>query len=165
MSTNRPTRDSISIEETPFSNMRMIAAIVEVLERKGWCTKQDLYDIITEFRCKSACARIPETAFPQAYLLAETENEIIDGIMEVLNENRLTLHQSVSVLERLARMIGDMAARGKGDDTRARMRWRDHGMQTGGPPPRFTPESIPIHTSLSNDPLPSQSRESVSLAK
>jgi hypothetical protein len=26
-----------------------IAAIVEVLERKGLCTKQDLYDIITEF--------------------------------------------------------------------------------------------------------------------
>ena len=27
-----------------------IAAIVEVLERKGLCTKQDLYDIITELR-------------------------------------------------------------------------------------------------------------------
>lgn len=26
-----------------------LAAIVEALERKGLCTKQDLYDIITEF--------------------------------------------------------------------------------------------------------------------
>jgi hypothetical protein len=30
-----------------------IAAMVEVLERKGLCTKQDLYDIITEFRRKN----------------------------------------------------------------------------------------------------------------
>ena len=32
--------------------MGEIAAIVEVLDRKGLCTKQHLYDIITEFRRK-----------------------------------------------------------------------------------------------------------------
>jgi hypothetical protein len=50
MSTDRPKRDAMSIEESTISNMWEIAAIVEVLERKGLCTKQDLYDIITEFR-------------------------------------------------------------------------------------------------------------------
>ena len=50
MSTDRPKRDAMSIEEATVSNMWEIAAIVEVLERKGLCTKQDLYDIITEFR-------------------------------------------------------------------------------------------------------------------
>jgi hypothetical protein len=35
MNTQRPTRDSMSIEETTISNMWDIAAIVEVLERKG----------------------------------------------------------------------------------------------------------------------------------
>ena len=30
-----------------------IFAIVELLERKGLCTKQDLYDIIPEFRRKN----------------------------------------------------------------------------------------------------------------
>ena len=33
-------------------NMWEIFAIVELLERKGLCTKQDLYDIIAEFRRK-----------------------------------------------------------------------------------------------------------------
>jgi hypothetical protein len=39
----------MSVEEATVSNMWEIAAIVEVLVRKGLCTKQDLYDIITEF--------------------------------------------------------------------------------------------------------------------
>ena len=63
MSDNRSKRDSMSLEEATVSNMWGIAAIVEVLERKGLCTKQDLYDIITEFRCKNLRAKIPETAF------------------------------------------------------------------------------------------------------
>ena len=42
MSEDRPKRASMSIEEATVSNMWEIAAIVEVLERKGLCTKQDL---------------------------------------------------------------------------------------------------------------------------
>ena len=57
MSDNRPTRDSMCIEEATISNMWEIAAIVEVLERKGLCTKQDLYDII------NSAARIPVCVF------------------------------------------------------------------------------------------------------
>jgi hypothetical protein len=59
----------MSIEEATVSNMWEIAAIVEVLERKGLCTKQDLYDINTELRRENPRARIPETAFPEPYLL------------------------------------------------------------------------------------------------
>jgi hypothetical protein len=40
----------MSLEEAAVSNMWEIAAIVEVLERKGLCTKQDLSNIITGFR-------------------------------------------------------------------------------------------------------------------
>jgi len=36
----------MSIEEATVYNIWKIAAIVEELERKGLCTKQDLYDII-----------------------------------------------------------------------------------------------------------------------
>jgi hypothetical protein len=71
-------RDSMSIEEATVSNMWEIAAIVEVLERKGLCTKQDLYDIITKVRRTNPRASIPETAFPEPYLLTETENTIIE---------------------------------------------------------------------------------------
>jgi hypothetical protein len=50
MSNDRPKHDSMSIEEATVSNMWEIAAIVEVPERKGLCTKQARYDIIAEFR-------------------------------------------------------------------------------------------------------------------
>jgi len=39
----------MAIVEATISNMWEIAAIVELLERKGLCAKQDLHDIITEF--------------------------------------------------------------------------------------------------------------------
>jgi hypothetical protein len=41
-----------------------IAALVELLEKKGLCTKQDLYDIIGELRNENPKARLPETVFP-----------------------------------------------------------------------------------------------------
>ena len=89
----------MTIEEATISNMWEIAAIVELLERKGLCTKHDLYDIITEFRRKNPLASIPETAFPEPYLLTETENAIIDDILEPLNKHGLTSHQTMNLLE------------------------------------------------------------------
>ena len=83
MSNDRQKRDSMSFEGTTVSNMWEIAAIVEVLERKGLCTKHDRYNIITEFRRKNSRTSIPETAFPEPYLLTETKNTIIDDILRV----------------------------------------------------------------------------------
>ena len=85
MSTDRPKHETMSIEEVTVSNMWEIAAIVEVLERKGLCTKQDLHDILTEDRNKNPRAKIPETAIPEPYFLTETENTIIDDILGLLN--------------------------------------------------------------------------------
>jgi hypothetical protein len=64
---DRSKRESIPLEEATVSDMWEIAAIVEVLERKGLCAKQDLYDIITEF-----LARIPAPAFLQPPSLSHT---------------------------------------------------------------------------------------------
>ena len=114
MSDDRPKRETMSIEEATISNMWEIAAIVEVLERKGLCSKEDLYDIISEFRRKNPRATIPETAFPGPDLLTETENTIIDDILALLNKHGLTSHQSQSLLERLGRIIemGQRVAKG-----------------------------------------------------
>ena len=114
MSDDRPKRDTMSLEEATVSNMWEIAAIVDVLERKGLCKKEDLYDIISEFRRKSPRARIPETVFPEPDLLTEAENNIIDDILALLNKNGLTPPQSLILLERLGRMIemGQRVAKG-----------------------------------------------------
>jgi hypothetical protein len=105
VSNDRPKRKSMSIEEATPSNMWEIAAIMEVPERKGLCAKNDLYDIFTEFRRKNPCVSIPETAFLEPDLLTETENSIIDGILELLNNHWLTPHQPQNLLERLGRII------------------------------------------------------------
>jgi hypothetical protein len=47
MSDDSPKRETMSLGEATISNMWEIAAIVEMLERKGLCTKHDLYDPIT----------------------------------------------------------------------------------------------------------------------
>lgn len=65
MSDQRPPTRHHVLEEATISNMWEIGAIVEFLERKGLCGKQDLYDIITELRKKNPRPKIPETAFPE----------------------------------------------------------------------------------------------------
>ena len=114
MSTDRPKRESMSLEEATISNMWEIAALVEVLERKGLCSKQDLFDIITELRQKNPRAKIPETAFPEPYLLSQTEEKVIDDLLAVLNQHGLTSQQSQNLLERLGRIIemGQRLAKG-----------------------------------------------------
>ena len=113
MSDPRSTHDSMSFEEATISTMWEIAHIVEVLERKGLCTKHDLYDIIPEFRRKHPKASIPETAFPEPYLLTDTENTIIDDRLALLNKHGLTSHQSMNLLERSGGIIeiGQRAAK------------------------------------------------------
>lgn len=95
----------MSIEEATVSNLREIAAIVKALERKGRCTKQGLYEIITGFRRTIPRASIPEMAFPEPYLLTEIENRIIEDILELLHKNGLTSHQSPNLLQRLGGII------------------------------------------------------------
>jgi hypothetical protein len=93
MSDDRQKRDTMSLEEVTITNMCEIAAIVELLEQKGLCTKRDLLTIVDELRRKNPHAQIPETAFPEPYLLSETENKIIDEMLELLNTHGLTPHQ------------------------------------------------------------------------
>lgn len=71
----------MSVEEATISNMWEITALVEVLEPKGSCSKQDLYNIIGEPRNKSPRARIPETVFASPYILSETENQVIEAFL------------------------------------------------------------------------------------
>jgi hypothetical protein len=74
---DRPKRETMSIEEATISNMCEIAALVELLERRSLCTKPDLYDIIAELRTTRPRAEIPETVFPSPYVLSQAEESHI----------------------------------------------------------------------------------------
>jgi hypothetical protein len=75
-----------------------IAALVEALERKDLCTKQDLYDIIAELRRKTPSTKISETVFPSPYLLSQTEEKVIDDILATLNTHGMDFKQSLECL-------------------------------------------------------------------
>ena len=60
MSNDRPPTRQHVPQEATVSNMWKMVAIVDVLKRKGLCTKQGLYDIITESRSKNPLGRIIE---------------------------------------------------------------------------------------------------------
>ncbi len=51
---------------------------------------------------------------PEPYFLTDTENTIIDDMLELLNKHGLTSHQYLSLLERLGRIIemGQRVAKG-----------------------------------------------------
>lgn len=107
---DRPKRESMSIEEATISNMWGIAALVELLEQKGICTKQDLVSTVIELRKNSPRAQIPETVFPSPYLLSQTEEKVVDDILAVLNQHGMDSKQSLELLEQVGRII-EMGAR------------------------------------------------------
>ena len=105
-----PKRETMSYEEVTISNMWEIAALVELLEQKGICTKQDLINMVSELRKKNPRAQIPETVFPSPYLLSQTEEKVIDDILTVLNQHGMDSKQSLELLEQVGRII-EMGAR------------------------------------------------------
>lgn len=83
--------------------------MVEVLDRKGIITKQDVLDTIEELRRKTPQA---QTA-PEPYLVTEAENALIDRVFELFNATGLTAHQPKNQLDRVRRFLelGERTAR------------------------------------------------------
>ncbi len=54
---------------------------------------------IDEFRKQSSRARLPNTVFPEPFLLKKTKGQIIDDLLAVLNKKVLTVHHSLNLLE------------------------------------------------------------------
>jgi len=83
-----------------------IATLVEVLERKGLCTKQDIST--TSLPSSERHAPGPVSLrhyFPPPYLLSQTEEQVIDDILAVLNTHGMDRKQSLELLEQVGRII------------------------------------------------------------
>jgi hypothetical protein len=98
-------KEIVTPEEVAISNMWEIAALVELLDRKGLITKQEVLDMIQELRRKNPTAVPPPEPFPEPYLLTEAENALIDRIFELINATGLTAHQAKNLLARVRRLI------------------------------------------------------------
>ncbi len=105
-------KEIVTLEELSISNMWETAVLVEVLEKKGLLTKQDILGAIRELCRKNPRARTPlevdghpDPAFPEPYHLTETADAIINQIFDLLNDNNLTAHQAKALLHRCLRLV------------------------------------------------------------
>jgi hypothetical protein len=98
-------KELVTIEELAVSSLWEMAALMEVLERKGLCTKQEVLDMIQELRRKNPQAVPPAEPFPEPYLLTEAENALIDRVFELFTATGLTAHQAKNLLARVRRLI------------------------------------------------------------
>lgn len=76
-----------------------IAALVEVLSRRGLLTKQEVLNAIEGLRRKNCQAVTPDQEpFPEPYLLTETQDRIIEKILDVFVKEGVTTNQAKSLL-------------------------------------------------------------------
>jgi hypothetical protein len=87
-----------------------MAALLDMLERKGLITKQEVLDAIQELRRKTANTQTRQEPFPEPYLSTETSNTLINHLFDVFNATGLTAHQAKDLLRR-AKLLFDLGER------------------------------------------------------
>jgi len=98
-------KEVVTAEEVALSNMWELAALVDLLERKGVCTKQEVLDMIQELRRKTPRTETAREAFPEPYLNTEAENALIDRMFELFKATGLSSHQAKELLRRVHVLI------------------------------------------------------------
>jgi len=100
----------VTLEELTIANMWEVAALIEVLEKKGVMKKQDILDSIRELRKKNPKARTPlELDNPSANAEPRPKqvngNAVVERILELILEAGLSSSQAREVLERAKESI------------------------------------------------------------
>ena len=79
----------------PFTALRRSSSLVMLYRSK---TDRVL-------QTKKPCARLPETMLPLLSVMAQTEEKVVNHILEGLNQNGMDSKQSVELLEHIGRII------------------------------------------------------------
>src|SRR5881409_2503298 len=98
-------KELVTIGELAISSMWEMVALVEVLERKGICTKQEVLDMIQELRRKNPTAVPPPELSPEPYQNTQAENALIDRVFELFDATGLTSHQAKELLRRVNLLV------------------------------------------------------------
>ncbi len=97
----------VTLEEFTISNMWEVAAVIEVLEKKGVMTKQDILTEIRELRKMNPTARTPrEVDDPTEQGSKQVDgNALVERILELILEAKLNPSQAREVLDRAKEAI------------------------------------------------------------
>ena len=100
----------VTLEVLTIANMWEVAALIEVLEKKGVMKKQEILDAIRELRQKNPKARTPleleDTPENSKQLPKQVDgNAVVERILELILEAGLSSSQAREVLERVREAI------------------------------------------------------------
>jgi len=102
--------DLVTLEELTLSKLWEVAALIEVLEKKGVMKKQDILDAIQELRQKNPKAKTPleledtpENSKPRPKQI--DGNAVVERILELILEAGLSSSQAREVLDRAKEAI------------------------------------------------------------
>jgi hypothetical protein len=110
MATPLGPNELVTLEELTISNMWEVAALIEVLEKRGVMTKQDILTEIRELRKMNPTARTPREFDDPAELSEKglkpiDGNALIEKILEVILKEGLSSEQAREVLDRVKEAI------------------------------------------------------------
>ena len=110
MATPLDPKDLVTFQELTLSNMWEVAALIEVLEKKGVMKKQDILDAIRELRQKNPQARTPlaleDTPENSKQHPKQVDgNALVERILELIVEAGLSSGQAREVLDRAKEAI------------------------------------------------------------
>ncbi len=97
----------VTLEELTISNMWEVAGLIEVLEKKGLISKQDILTEIRELRKMNPTARTPrEFDEPPKQGSKQVDgNTLVERILELIVEAKLNPKQAREVLDRAKEAI------------------------------------------------------------
>ena len=97
-------RETFTTDEGVLANMWALEALVELLERKGLCTKQEVHDLIAELRTRHA--ELNGTVIvPGPPANTKEEQYLIDHVLKVIEAVGLQPAESKELLRRVSLVI------------------------------------------------------------
>lgn len=97
-------QETFTTEEGVLANMWALEAVVELLERKGVCTKQDVHDMIAELRQRHVELN-GKGIVPGPPSNTKEEQYLIDHILKVIEAVGLQPAESKELLRRVSLII------------------------------------------------------------
>lgn len=98
------SRETFTTEEGVLANMWALEALVEILERRGVCTKQDVHDMITELRQRHAELN-GKVIVPGPPPNTREEQYLIDHMLKVIEAVGLQPAEAKELLRRVSLII------------------------------------------------------------
>ena len=97
-------RETFTAEEGVLANMWALEGLVELLERKGICSKQEVHDLIAELRTRHAELN-GNVIVPGPPANTKEEQYLIDHVLRIMDAVGLQPAESKELLRRVSLII------------------------------------------------------------